>query len=27
LKAFVDQGLRLSMEDGSFRNIYAAWFD
>ena len=27
LKAFVDQWLHISMEDGSFRKIYAAWFD
>jgi cyclohexadienyl dehydratase len=27
LKAFVDQWLHISMEDGSFRKIYGAWFD
>lgn len=27
LKAFIDQWLHISMEDGSFRKIYAAWFD
>jgi cyclohexadienyl dehydratase len=27
LKAFVDQWLHMSMEDGSFRKIYAAWFE
>lgn len=27
LKAFVDQWLHISMEDGSYRKIYAAWFD
>nr|WP_249165402.1 transporter substrate-binding domain-containing protein [Bradyrhizobium sp. AUGA SZCCT0431] len=27
LKAFVDQWLHISTEDGSFRKIYAAWFD
>lgn len=27
LKAFVDQWLHLSTEDGSFRRIYAAWFE
>ena len=27
LKAFVDQWLHIAMEDGSFRKIYAAWFD
>jgi cyclohexadienyl dehydratase len=26
-KAFVDQWLHLSMEDGTFRKIYAAWFE
>jgi cyclohexadienyl dehydratase len=26
-KAFVDQWLHLSMEDGSFKKIYAAWFE
>ncbi len=27
LKAFVDQWLHLSMEDGTFKKIYAAWFE
>jgi cyclohexadienyl dehydratase len=27
LKAFVDQWLHVSFEDGSFKQIYAAWFD
>jgi cyclohexadienyl dehydratase len=27
LKAFVDQWLHISMEDGSFDKIYGAWFD
>lgn len=27
LKAFVDQWLHMSMENGSYRKIYAAWFD
>lgn len=27
LKAFVDQWLHVSMEDGSFKKIYGAWFD
>ena len=27
LKAFVDQWLHIATEDGSFRKIYAAWFD
>ena len=27
LKAFVDQWLHIATEDGSFRIIYAAWFD
>ena len=27
LKAFVDQWLHISAEDGSFRKIHAAWFD
>ncbi|MET3838077.1 transporter substrate-binding domain-containing protein [Bradyrhizobium sp. OAE829] len=27
LKAFVDQWLHIAREDGSFRKIYAAWFD
>lgn len=27
LKAFVDQWLHIAAEDGSFRKIYAAWFD
>jgi ABC-type amino acid transport substrate-binding protein len=27
LKAFVDQWLHISMEDGSFGKIYAAWFE
>jgi cyclohexadienyl dehydratase len=27
LKAFVDQWLHISMEDGSFRKIYAGWFE
>jgi cyclohexadienyl dehydratase len=27
LKAFVDQWLHMSMEDGSFKKIYAAWFE
>jgi cyclohexadienyl dehydratase len=27
LKAFVDQWLHIAMEDGSFRRIYAAWFE
>jgi hypothetical protein len=26
-KAFVDQWLHIATEDGSFRKIYAAWFD
>jgi len=26
-KAFVDQWLHLSMEDGTFKRIYAAWFE
>ena len=27
LKAFVDQWLHISIQDGSFKKIYAAWFD
>ncbi len=27
LKAFVDQWLHIAIEDGSFRKIYAAWFE
>jgi cyclohexadienyl dehydratase len=27
LKAFVDQWLHIAMEDGSFRKIYAGWFE
>jgi cyclohexadienyl dehydratase len=27
LKAFVDQWLHISMEDGSFRKLYSAWFE
>ena len=27
LRAFVDQWLHIAMEDGSFRKIYAAWFE
>ena len=27
LKAFVDQWLHIAIQDGSFRKIYAAWFD
>ena len=27
LKAFVDQWLHISVEDGSFKKIYAAWFE
>jgi cyclohexadienyl dehydratase len=27
LKAFVDQWLHISIEDGSFKKIYAAWFE
>jgi cyclohexadienyl dehydratase len=27
LKAFVDQWLHIATEDGSYRKIYAAWFD
>jgi cyclohexadienyl dehydratase len=27
LKAFVDQWLHIAAEDGSFRKIYATWFD
>jgi cyclohexadienyl dehydratase len=27
LKAFVDQWLHIAMEGGSFKNIYAAWFE
>lgn len=27
LKAFVDQWLHIAAEDGSFRKIYASWFD
>jgi cyclohexadienyl dehydratase len=27
LKAFVDQWLHISIEDGSFKRIYAGWFD
>jgi cyclohexadienyl dehydratase len=27
LKAFVDQWLHIALEDGSFRKIYAAWFE
>jgi len=27
MKAFVDQWLHIAMEDGSFRNIYAACLD
>jgi cyclohexadienyl dehydratase len=27
LKAFVDQWLHISMEDGGYKKIYAAWFD
>jgi len=27
LKAFVDQWLHISMEDGSYKKIYATWFD
>ena len=26
-KAFVDQWLHLSMEDGTFKKIYASWFE
>jgi cyclohexadienyl dehydratase len=26
-KAFVDQWLHIAAKDGSFRKIYAAWFD
>jgi len=27
LKDFVDQWLHISVQDGSFNKIYAAWFD
>jgi cyclohexadienyl dehydratase len=27
LKDFVDQWLHISMEDGSYRKIYAGWFE
>ncbi|MBA2399697.1 MAG: hypothetical protein H0V72_13545 [Bradyrhizobium sp.] len=27
LKAFVDQWLHIAIQEGSFRKIYAAWFD
>ena len=27
LKDFVDQWLHISMQDGSFKKIYAAWFE
>jgi cyclohexadienyl dehydratase len=27
LKAFVDQWLHITTQDGSFRKIYANWFD
>jgi cyclohexadienyl dehydratase len=27
LKAFVDQWLHIAMEDGSFKKVYAAWFE
>ena len=27
LKAFVDQWLHISIQDGSYKKIYAAWFD
>ena len=27
LKAFVDQWLHITMEDGSFRKVYATWFE
>jgi cyclohexadienyl dehydratase len=27
LKAFVDQWLHIAMEDGSFKRIYAVWFE
>jgi cyclohexadienyl dehydratase len=27
LKAFVDQWLHIAMEDGTYKKIYAAWFD
>ena len=27
LKAFVDQWLHVSTEDGSYQKIYSAWFD
>ena len=27
LKDFVDQWLHIAFEDGSFRKIYAAWFE
>jgi cyclohexadienyl dehydratase len=27
LKAFVDQWLHIAVEDGSFKKIYAAWFE
>ncbi len=27
LKAFVDQWLHIATEDGSFKRIYAAWFE
>jgi len=27
LKDFVDQWLHISMEDGSYRKVYAAWFE
>jgi cyclohexadienyl dehydratase len=27
LKAFIDQWLHMSMEDGSFKKIYSAWFE
>ena len=27
LKAFVDQWLHIAMQDGTFKRIYAAWFE
>jgi cyclohexadienyl dehydratase len=27
LKDFIDQWLHISMQDGSFAKIYAAWFE
>jgi cyclohexadienyl dehydratase len=27
LKAFVDQWLHIALEDGSFKRVYAAWFE